>query len=53
MYFKDDIFDYVFLNDILIQLSLKCVPNGSINNKPVSVQIMAWNLKVGNNLNQR
>ena len=27
---------------ILIQISLKFVPKGSINNKPALVQIMAW-----------
>ena len=39
------IFKYIFLNGkvwILIKISLKCVPNGSINNIPALDQIMAW-----------
>ena len=41
----DNIFKRVFLNEnvrILIQISLKFVPEGSIDNKPASVQVMAW-----------
>ena len=41
----DDIFKRIFLNEnvrISIQISLKFVPRGSIDNKPVLVQIMAW-----------
>ena len=35
----------IFLNEncfIVIQISLKLVPKGPINNNPVLVQIMAW-----------
>ena len=41
----DDIFKCIFLNEndrILIQISLKFVPRGPINNKPALVQVMAW-----------
>ena len=41
----DDIFKRIFLNDnvrISIEISLKFVPKGSINNKPALVQVMAW-----------
>ena len=41
----DDIFKWIFLkkNDrIPIQISLKFVPKGPINNNPSLVQIMAW-----------
>ena len=44
-HFADDIFKRIFLNEnilILIQISLKFVPKGSINNIPALVQIMAW-----------
>ena len=44
-HFTDDIFKRIFLNEniwIPIKISLKCVPDGSINNIPASVQIMAW-----------
>ena len=44
-HFLDDIFKYIFLNDnlwILIKISLKFVPEGTINNIPALVQIMAW-----------
>ena len=43
--FADDIFKCIFLNEhvwILIEISLKFVPKGPINNIPASVQIMAW-----------
>ena len=43
----DDIFKRIFFNEnvrILNQISLKFVPNGSIDNKPALVQIMAWHL---------
>ena len=43
--FPDDTFECIFLNKnviILIKISLKFVPNGSINNIPALVQIMAW-----------
>ena len=44
-HFADDIFKCIFFNEnawILIQISLKFVPKGPINNIPASVQIMAW-----------
>ena len=43
--FADDTFKRIFLNEnvrISIKISLKCVPNGPINNIPALVQIMAW-----------
>ena len=44
-HFADDIFKCVFLNEnisISINISLKFVPKGPINNIPALVQIMAW-----------
>ena len=44
-HFPDDIFKCIFLNEkvlILIKISLKLIPKGSINNIPALVQIMAW-----------
>ena len=44
-HFPDDIFKWIFLNEniwILIKISLKFVPRGSINNIPALVRIMAW-----------
>ena len=44
-HFADDFFKYVFLYEnmsIWINISLKFVPNGEINNIPALVQIMAW-----------
>ena len=44
-HFPDDIFKCIFLNEnvwIPIQISLKFVPMGPINNIPALVQIMAW-----------
>ena len=44
-HFADDIFNCIFLNEnigILINISLKFVPKGQINNIPSLVQIMAW-----------
>ena len=41
----DDIFKHIFLNDnarILIEISLKFVPKGTVNNKSALVQVMAW-----------
>ena len=41
----DDIFKCIFLNEnvwISIEISLKFVPKGQINNNPALVQIMAW-----------
>ena len=43
--FADDTFKRIFLNEnarISINISLKFVPKGSINNDPALVQIMAW-----------
>ena len=44
-HFADDMFKCFFLNEnvwIPIEISLKFVPKGSINNIPALVQIMAW-----------
>ena len=44
-HFPDDIFKCIFLNEniwISINVSLKFVPKGQINNIPALVQIMAW-----------
>ena len=44
-HFANDIFKYFFLNEntsISIDISLKFVPEGRINNIPALVQIMAW-----------
>ena len=44
-HFPDDIFKWIFLNEnvwISINISLKFVPGGPINNIPTLVQIMAW-----------
>ena len=44
-HFPDDIFKWFFLNEnvwILINISLKFVPMGPINNIPTLVQVMAW-----------
>ena len=44
-HFPDDMFKCIFLNEIVwipIQISLKFVPKGSINNNPALFQIMAW-----------
>ena len=41
----DDIFKHIFLDEnasILIQVSLKFVPKGPIDNKSALVQVMAW-----------
>ena len=43
-HFPDDIFKWIFLNEnvwISINISLKFVPRGSINNIPTLVQVMA------------
>ena len=43
--FPDDIFKWIFLNEhvwISINISLKFVPMGPINNIPTLVQVMAW-----------
>ena len=44
-HFPDSIFKCIFLKEsifISIQISLKFVPTGPINNIPVLIQIMAW-----------
>ena len=44
-HFPDDIFKCIFLNEnvwISINISLKFVPRGPINNIPTLVQVMAW-----------
>ena len=44
-HFADDIFKSIFCNEnvwISIKISLKFLPEGSINNIPALVQIMAW-----------
>ena len=44
-HFPDDIFKWIFLNEnvwILINISLKFVPKGPINNIPTLVRVMAW-----------
>ena len=46
-HFPDDIFKCIFLNEnvwISIKISLKFVPNGTLDNIPSFVQIMAWRL---------
>ena len=45
LHFPEDIFKCIFLNEnawIFIKISLKFVPNGSIENILALVQIMAW-----------
>ena len=44
-HFADDMFKCIFLNEniwIPIEISLKFVPQGPVNNIPALVQIMAW-----------
>ena len=44
-HFADNIFKHIFLNEnvkISMQISLKFVPKGPIDNKPALVQVMAW-----------
>ena len=44
-HFADDIFKCIFVNEkfcILIEISLKFVPKGLIDNNPALVQITAW-----------
>ena len=44
-HFPDDTFRRIFVNEmlrILIKISLKFVPKGSIDINPVLVQVMAW-----------
>ena len=49
-HFPDDIFKWILLNEnvwISINISLKFVPRGAINNIPTLVQVMAWR-RLGN-----
>ena len=44
-HFADDIFRYIFVNEkfyILMELSLKFVHKGPIDNNPALIQMMAW-----------
>ena len=44
-HFADNIFKHIFLNEnirIAIQISLKFVPEGPVDNKSALVQVMAW-----------
>ena len=44
-HFADNIFNHIFLNEnsrIFIQISLKFVPTGPIDNKSALLQVMAW-----------
>ena len=44
-HFPDDIFKWIFVNEnvwISINISLKFVPRGPVNNIPTLVQVMAW-----------
>ena len=44
-YFADDVFKSILVNDkfcISIELSLKIVADGPIDNKPALLKIMAW-----------
>ena len=44
-HFPDDIFKWIFLNEnvwISLEIPLKFVPRGPINNIPALVQVMAW-----------
>ena len=44
-HFTDDTFKRIFVNEnvrVLIEISLKFVPKGPINNIPALIQIMAW-----------
>ena len=46
-HFPDDIFKWIFFNEnvwISMNISLKFIPRGPINNIPSLVQIMAWRL---------
>ena len=54
-HFPDDIFKRIFLNEnvwILIKITLKFVPRGTINNIPALVQIMAWRRPGGKPLSE-
>ena len=54
-HFPDDIFKCIFLNENVwtsIQISLKFVPKGPIDNIPALVQIMAWRRPGGKPLSE-
>ena len=54
-HFPDDIFKWIFLNEnvwILIEISLKFVPKGQINNIPVLVKMMALRRPVDKQLSE-
>ena len=54
-HFADDIFKRIFFNEnvwIAINISLKYVPKGLINNMPALVQIMAWRRSVDKPLSE-
>ena len=54
-HFPDAIFKWIFVNEnarILINISLKFVPKGPINNIPALVQIMAWHQPGDNPLSE-
>ena len=54
-HFPDDSFKWIFLNEnvwISIEVSLKFVPRGPINNIPALVQIMAWRRPCDNPLSE-
>ena len=54
-HFADDIFKCIFLNEnirISIEISLKFVPKGPINNNKALVQIMAWRRSGGKPLSE-
>ena len=51
--FGDDIFKFIFLNEnccIFIEISLKCVPQGSIKNKPELVKINYTMVKINHTI---
>ena len=54
-HFADDTFKRIFMNEnvkISINISLKFVPKGLINNIPALVQIMAWRRPVDKPLSE-
>ena len=53
MYYADQMFKYVFLNEkvwILFEISLKFIPKGPIDKRSVLVQVMGWHLIGGKQL---
>ena len=54
-HFANNIFKCIFMDEkfyILLRISLKFVPKGSIENKPALVQLMAWCWPGDNNLSE-